>query len=194
MISQVITTMITIMINNDHVRDQKMIMSVQQTRGFRGSCSMFLTMGSLVDWISITGERISTTSELGVAHISPPEGDDCPLNGGGPAAPGPPGLPPRLFRFAHGSPLRLASQKRGRLPGEKRVCKTMGEAPAVGAKGSRGLAGGQPLAVVHGPPRRRAGRESPAQVFSSRVEDPLAWGWRSRPQSPAGLTTLRSKV
>ena len=42
-------------------------------------------------------------------------------------------------------------------------------------------------------PKGRAGREAPAQVFSSRVEDPLAWGWRSRPRA-AGLTTLRSKV
>ena len=54
---------------------------------------MFLTMGSLGDWISLTGERISTTSELGVAHISPPEGDDCPLNGGA-CGPRPPGLRP----------------------------------------------------------------------------------------------------
>ena len=97
-----------------------MIMSVQQTRGFRGSCSMFLTMGSLVDWISITGERISTTSELGVAHISPPRGGRLPpLNGGGLRPPAPK-LRPRLFRFAWAAPpLRLASQKRGRLPGKK---------------------------------------------------------------------------
>ena len=103
----------------------KMIMSVQQTRGFRGSCSMFLTMGSLVDWISITGERISTTSELGVAHISLRGGRLPPERR--PAAPRPPGLRPRPLPLRlGGSPLRLASQKRGRLPGEKRVCKTMG--------------------------------------------------------------------
>ena len=62
--------MIMFMIKNDHERPVN-------TR-LPGSCSMFLTMGSLGDWISLTGERISTTSELGVAHISPPEGTIAP--------------------------------------------------------------------------------------------------------------------
>ena len=98
-----------------------MIMSVQQTRGFRGSCSMFLTMGSLVDWISITGERISTTSELGVAHISPPEGDDCPPERRGLRPPGPPGLRPRLFRFAPGgSPATAGQSEEGQATGGKK--------------------------------------------------------------------------
>ena len=55
---------------------------------------MFLTMGSLGDWISLTGERISTTSELGVAHISPPEGDDCPPERRGLRPPAPGGCAP----------------------------------------------------------------------------------------------------
>ena len=74
----------------------------------------------------------------------------------------------------------------------------MGEAPEVGAPKARKpqVSRWATRRVVHGPPRRGArSAETPAQVFSSRVEDPLkSWGWRSRPQSPQGSRLSKESV
>ena len=73
----------------------------------------------------------------------------------------------------------------------------MGEAPEVGAPKARKprVSRWATRRVVHRPPEgARGGAETPAQVFSSRVEDPLKLGVAKPPQSPTGLTTFRRKV
>ena len=151
---------------------------------------MFLTMGSLGDWISLTGERISTTSELGVAHISPPEGDDCPLNGGacGPrppgAAPAPPAVPSALWG---GTPLLLTSRERRQAIGEKESVRPWGEAPEVGAPKARKprVSRWATRRVVHGPPRRGArGRESPRPGIQPSGRSPASLGVEDPPAPP----------
>ena len=72
----------------------------------------------------------------------------------------------------------------------------MGEAPEVGAPKARKprVSRWATRRVVHGPPEGRAGSaETPAQVFSSRVEDPLSWGGEAAPEPP-GLTFPKESV
>lgn len=80
---------------------------------------------------------------------------------------------------------------------KERSIRPWGEAPEVGAPKARkprvsrwATACGCPRATPEG---ARGGAKAPAQVFGYRGEAPLAWGWRSRPQSPAGLTSLRQQ-
>ena len=76
-----------------------------------------------------------------------------------------------------GTPLLLTSRERRQAIGGKRVCKTMGEAPEVGAPKARKprVSRWATRRVVHGPPRRGArGAKAPAQVFSHRGEAPPA--------------------
>ena len=112
-------------------------------------------------------------------HISPPKGDGAP--NGGATAPGPRGLRP--------PPLPLRS---GRfpcyLPSGRSVCKNHGGSFSRSERsGSRLLAGGQLLAVVHGATRRgkRRGAKAPPGI-QLQGRRPSSWGWRSRPQSPQG--------
>ena len=59
----------------------------------------------------------------------------------------------------------------------------MGELQPVGRSGSRLLAGGQLLAVVHGAtPKGSVGARKPRPVFSFRVEDPQAGGGEAAPK------------
>ena len=61
-------------------------------------------------------------------------------------------------------------------------------------RGSLGLAGGQPAGLSTGHPEgARGGAETPAQVFSSRVEDPLAWGGEAAPRAPQGSRLSEGK-
>ena len=128
------------------------------------------------------------------AGISAPGGGEHGPQTAGPAAPGPRGCAPRLFRFAPGgSPLLLPSREAAGYRG-KRVCKTMGEAPAVGAKRkprvSRWATCSQ---VVHGHPEgARGGAKAPAQVFGFRGASPASLGVED-PRPPQGLTSLRQQ-
>ena len=159
---------------------------------------MFLTMGSLGDWISLTGERISTTSELGVAHISPRGGRLPPerrsLRPPAPgAAPLPPAVPSALWG---GTPLLLTSRERRQAIGGKRVCKTMGKRPRSERRrrGSLGLAGGQPAGLSTGHPEGGArGRESPRPGIQPSGRSPASLGVED-PRPPQGLTSLQQGI
>ena len=104
-----------------------------------------------------------------------PKGTIAP--NGGATAPGPRGLRP--------PPLPLRS---GRfpcyLPSGRSVCKNHGGSFSRSERsGSRLLAGGQLLAVVHGGnPRGSVGARKPRPVFSFRVEDPQAGGGEAAPK------------
>ena len=113
-----------------------------------------------------------------------------PLNGGGlrPPAPGAappsPAVPSALWG---GTPLLLTSRERRQAIGGKRVCKTMGEAPEVGAPKARKprVSRWATRRVVHGPPRRRAGARKPPPRYSAIGAKPRQLGGR-RPPAPAG--------
>ena len=73
----------------------------------------------------------------------------------------------------------------------------MGEAPEVGAPKARKprVSRWATRRVVHGAPEGRAGvRKTPAQVFSSRVEDPLKLGVAKPPPEPRRAHDFRRKV
>ena len=108
-----------------------------------------------------------------------PKGGRLPPNGGA-TAPGPRGLRPRPCRFAlGGSPCYL--------PSGRSVCKTMGSFSRSERSGSRLLAGGQLLAVVHGAtPKGSVGARKPRPVFSFRVEDPRLGVAKPPPRAPQG--------
>ena len=114
-----------------------------------------------------------------IACISVPQRGTIAPNGRA-TAPGPRGLRP--------PPLPLRS---GRfpcyLPSGRSVCKNHGGASAGRASGSRLLAGGQLLAVVHGatPKGKRRGAKAPPGI-QLQGRRPSSWGWRSRPKSHQG--------
>lgn len=109
--------------------------------------------------------------------------------------PGPPGLRPPGFR-AFGAPTRapllLSSQEVAGYRGGKRgLSDHGGERLRSERSGSRRLAGGQPLAVVHGPPRRGApGVRKPPPGIQHLCRRHTCLGWRSRPLPPAGAHFL----
>ena len=112
-----------------------------------------------------------------IACISVPQRGTIAPNGRA-TAPGPRGgCAPRPCRFALGGSPATCHQ------GEVFV-KTMGELQPVGRSGSRLLAGGQLLAVVHGatPKGKRRGAKAPPGI-QLQGRRPSSWGWRSRPKT-----------
>ena len=105
-----------------------------------------------------------------------PKGDDCPLTAGLPP-PGPRGAPPPPCRFAlGGSPCYL--------PSGRSVCKNHGGSFSRSERsGSRLLAGGQLLAVVHGatPKGKRRGAKAPPGI-QLQGRDPQAGGGEAAPK------------
>ena len=97
--------------------------------------------------------------------------------------PGPRGLRPRplpcLRHSGGGTPLLLTSRERRQAIGGKRVCKTMGEAPEVGAPKARKprVSRWATRRVVHGPPEgARGGRESPRPGIQPSGRSPASLG------------------
>ena len=120
-----------------------------------------------------------------IACISVPQRGTIAPNGRA-TAPGPRGgCAPRPCRFALGGSPATCHQ------GEVFV-KTMGGASAGRSEAEAGCwPVGNCLQLSMGQPRRGSvGARKPRPVFSFRVEDPQAWGWRSRPQAPQGSLSV----
>ena len=110
--------------------------------------------------------------------------------------PGPPGAAPpapcRAFGTLGRLPRCCCPVRRGQATGGKRgLSDHGGERLRSERSGSRRLAGGQPLAVVHGPPRRGApGVRKPPPGIQHLCRRHTCLGWRSRPLPPAGAHFL----
>ena len=114
-------------------------------------------------------------------HISPPKGDDCPQRRGYRPGPAPGAAPPPL-------PLRFWAVPPATCHQGEVFVKTMGSFSRSERSGSRLLAGGQLLAVVHGatPKGEASGRESPARYSASGSKTLSLGGGEAAPKSPAG--------
>ena len=103
------------------------------------------------------------------------------------AAPPAPAVPSALWG---GTPLLLTSRERRQAIGGKRVCKTMGEAPEVGAPKARKprVSRWATRRVVHGPPEGRAGARKPPPRYSAIGAKPRQQG--SKTPAPRGGSFL----
>ena len=126
-------------------------------------------------------------------HKCPPEGGEKGPQRRGLRPPGPPGLrPPPLPLRSGRAPRCCCPVRRGWATGRKKgLSDHGGERLRSERSGSRRLAGGQPLAVVHGPPRRGApGVRKPPPGIQHLCRRHTCLGWRSRPLPPAGAHFL----